>query len=773
MNSIRIKLDRIIAKGKLWIVVIVTLGILLLPCVVFFTSEHIIHFLSTDSVWNEGEMGGMLDSYESYINPSFDGTGTNPERGYKLLIAYLGAFLLNGLLVSLVVSWFQNRRERWEQGDLHYRKWEFGNYCVVIGGNEIVPDLVRQLLDKYHYDHILVMTNRDVPTLRKKMVSILGRKEPKIVLYFGERTSEEDLKLLQVQGAKEIYVIGEQLDINQTGSHHDVKNMECVQKMARILRNSPFAEKKKCRVMFEYQSSFSVFQFTDINDDISSVLDFRPFNYYEIWAQNVFVYPHLDVNAKQANYLPLEGIEPITGDSESTVHLIVVGMSRMGIAMGIEAAQIAHYPNFVKNKEKELRTRITFIDSEAKKEMRYLQGHYKELFAVSRWRYFEANDDNIYYHEKEDIPYDADDVSWHDPLCDPNSHSPYRNTDDYTLGKKLVDVDWEFIQGDLETPTIQRYISEATSRKDVRLTIAVCIPKDNTSFAASLYLPDDVYEDNNNVVQVLAYQPYGDAMCLSFMNRIEMTGNSESNRQNNFNQFAKLKAFGMMDSCYNINDQEKMELAADQLWIQYEKTYSGRVGGRKDLRKVLNNEEPLSAGKSLAANQWSNTYAAAHLWTKLRSINWDGKSAVNKEDRKILAELEHIRWNMEQLLLGFAPLRPEEQKRLYEKLDSAINVEVPDDELLQLLNNKKESIEKEQFKKLGEWLDAWKDFDEEREIMKANMSHLDICSVEILSKVDKEAIRYDEDLTSILPVIYSQITKDLDCNKNGTINKNI
>ena len=773
MNSIRIKLDRIIAKGKLWIVVIVTLGILLLPCIVYYTSEHIIQFLSTDSVWNEGEMGGMLDSYESYINPSFDGSGTNPERGYKLLIAYLGAFLLNGLLVSLVVSWFQNRREKWEQGDLHYRKGEFGNYCVVIGGNEIVPDLVRQLIDKYHYDHILVMTNRDVPTLRKKMVSTLGRQEPKTVLYFGERTSEEDLKLLHVQGAKEIYIIGEQLDINQTGSHHDVKNMECVQKIAGILRNSSCAEKKRCRVMFEYQSSFSVFQFTDINNDISSVLDFRPFNYYEVWAQNVFVYPNLDVNAKLAKYLPLEGKEPITGDSESTVHLIIIGMSRMGIAMGIEAAQIAHYPNFIKNKEKDLRTRITFIDSKAKKEMRYLQGHYKELFAVSRWRYLEASDDNIYYHEKGNLPYDAADVSWHDPICDQNSLSPYRNTDDYTLGKKLVDVDWEFIQGDLETPTIQRYISEATSRKNVRLTIAVCIPKDNTSFAASLYLPDKVYEDNNNVVQVLAYQPYGDAMCLSFMNRIEMTGNSESNRQNNFNQFAKLKAFGMMDSCYNINDQEKMELAADQLWIQYKKTYSGRVGGRKDLRKVLNNEEPLTAGKSLAANQWSNTYAAAHLWTKLRSINWDGKSAINKEDRKILAELEHIRWNMEQLLLGFAPLRPEEQKRLYEKLDSAVSVEVPDDELLQLLNNKKGPIEKEQFKKLCEWLDAWKDFDEEREIMKANMSHLDICSVEILSKVDKEAIKYDEDLTSILPVIYSQITNNLDYYKNGTINKNI
>ena len=57
MNSIRIKLDRIIAKGKLWIVVIVTLGILLLPCIVYYTSEHIIQFLSTDSVWNEGEMG--------------------------------------------------------------------------------------------------------------------------------------------------------------------------------------------------------------------------------------------------------------------------------------------------------------------------------------------------------------------------------------------------------------------------------------------------------------------------------------------------------------------------------------------------------------------------------------------------------------------------------------------------------------------------------------------------------------------------------------------
>lgn len=761
--------DRMIAKGNIKQFLLI---VLLLPLVFIVIGLLLKWLLSV--VWGTSEPlsivkeGLFWDTYENYINPNSHPDTSFSRRLYLLVSGIIGVFLLNGILVSAIVSWVEKRSERWKSGELRYnrKRWfqnsfALNNFVIVIGGNEIVPELVHQLVaDKSLY--VLIMTNRDVASLRKRIVSVIGGDEERVVIYHGERTFIDDLSHLQIERANSIYVIGEQLDIEQSGSHHDVKNMECVKLMAKILHEKVEMSKETlppfspilCRVMFEYQSSFSVFQFTDVDETISSVLKFKPFNYYETWAQNVLICPTLQPKAEHDAYLPLEGVSPITSESDDTVHLIVVGMSRMGIALGIEAAHIAHYPNFIENGE--CRTRITFIDSMAKKEMQYLQGHYKELFALSRWRFIEADEDNIYYNENGHIQYDD---SWHDPLKDENSHSPYRDSEDYTLGEKVVDVDWEFIQGDLEMPIVQCYIRDIAMKKNKRVTIAICFSKDNASFAASLYLPDEVYDDNNNVVQVLAYQPYGDAMCQSFKQRIEMKGCTTNNPRNNFNQFAKLKAFGMINSCYNISSQEKMEHAADQLWKQYEDTYKGRIGGRNSYREKLGMGVTLKAGKSLAASQWSNNYAAAHLWTKLRSINWDGKGNISDKDLATLAKLEHIRWNTEQLLLGYAPLRPEEQKSIKDKLEIANGVDVPDNELIQLSNLNKEELDPERYPKLKFWLEAWKHFDEEREVLKANMSHIDICSYEVLEIIDKEALKYDEDLTRILPLIYTNIIK--------------
>lgn len=770
--STRVLFDRSLAKGRFVFAILVAMGIMFIPLLVFLSHSLILNCLSINNLFIGDSLDNLMSTYEDYLNPSFDSFALDgPERGYKLLIAYLGAFLLNGILVSFVVSWIQNRRERWNKGDLHYGKKTLGRFCIIVGGNEMVPDLVGQLLEdkKRCLDYVLLMTNRNVEEFRKSIVSKLGKTEKKVVIYYGERTSETDLILLNAHRSREIYVIGEQLDIQQAGSHHDVKNMECVKLFADIFRRNPkyydeetktlIVEKKICRVMFEYQSTFSVFQFTDVNASISNVLDFRPFNYYETWAQKVLVSTTISPNEND-RYLPLEGVEPITTDSLDTVHLIVVGMSRMGIAMGVEAAHVAHYPNFICNKRNNLRTRITFIDTVAKQEMQYVQGHYKELFALSRWRYIEAGDDSIYYNEDDHSSYST----WKDPMSDEKSHSPYKDNIErnYTLGEKIVDVDWEFIQGNLEMPTVQRYIRDAAKRKNVRLSIAICFPKDNQSFASSLYLPDEVYEESNNVVQVLVYQPFGDAMCQCYMNRVEMVDGDTPVQNNGFNLFDKLKAFGMMNSCYDIKYQRMSEEAAEKLGFQYSNTNEGVIDQKNKYGKIFGIKSTLKAGKSLAAQQWSNTYASAHLWTKLRSIKWDGKSEFSDDDLSVLAQTEHIRWNMEQLLMGYAPLKQEEQQSFRNILK---NLDAPCDELKLLSDKEDKNIDPNQFPKVKKWLEAWKAFDERKAILKAEMSHLDICSCEELAKLDPEAFRYDMSLTRVLPEIYKEIKKiDVDDN---------
>ena len=147
------------------------------------------------------------------------------------------------------------------------------------------------------------------------------------------------------------------------------------------------------------------------------------------------------------------------------------------------------------------------------------------------------------------------------------------------------------------------------------------------------------------------------------------------------------------------------------------------------------------------------------MWTKLRSIAWDGHAKIEGEAQTLLAKLEHIRWNMEQLLLGYAPLRPNEQESIREIVKEAEKTERPTDELMKIDELTKESCDKTEFPKTVEWLKAWEKFDEEKEILKANMSHVDICSCEELLIIDREAFRYDEDLTSILPQIHNEIVK--------------
>lgn len=42
-----------------------------------------------------------------------------------------------------------------------------------------------------------------------------------------------------------------------------------------------------------------------------------------------------------------------------------------------------------------------------------------------------------------------------------------------------------------------------------------------------------------------------------------------------------------------------------------------------------------------------------------------------------------------------------------------------------------------------------------REVLKSNMSHVDICSYDRLQEVDSDAMIYDRELVRILPEIYN------------------
>ncbi len=710
--------------------------------------------------------------YYHFIDPGNQHMTTSQSgRGWSTLIAILGVFLLNGLLVSSIVGWVDSRKEKWLKGEVKYPSFlRRKRHYVIIGGNDMVAGIVQQIISKGKY--LLIQTSRDVEEFRRELFSTLTAEEQqRIIIYYGNRISKEDISHLGLCQTEEVYILGEDTRTDDIESYHDTMNMECLKLISdNIQETDRFNKDNKltCRVMFEYQTSFNILQVTDIDGE---KIDFKPFNYYETWAQNVLICQEFDYKNK-CIYLPLEGFDGIAANEDKFVHLVVVGMSRMGLAMAIEAAHLAHYPNFETNKK---RTRITFIDASMEQEKHFFMGRFKEMFAVVRYRDVTEVTKGVYN--------DFGTYRWLNPLEDEYCESPYKG--DY-LGKDFIDIEWEFLNGSVENPNIQQYIADAAANRNAKLTIAICLPENNRAIAAAAYLPDNVYT-SNSTLQVLVYQRLNDdLLCQINLNK---------------RYHAKLKAFGMTSLCYNTGLVELSESVARKVDEAYDKYAWGKTQTRyegdglidddydylsdnlysnqdvscddrkcikvecdewikrvepecaergqklryeqvksklKDFQKQLkkshsekNNHHAEIAGKAKSAKMWSNKYNVYSMWTKFRCmrIGPNGECSFHPEIHDFdqlmlnrLGKMEHNRWIVEQLLLRYRPLKEDEQAKA---------------QIADLYSSEKQ-----------------------KDIYKKEFAHLDICSNDKLAVIDYNVHELDKKLIEVLPAAYREYLEE-------------
>jgi len=580
-----------------------------------------------------------------------------------------------------------SRKERWQKGESRYKGLlNHRKHYVVIGGNAMVQSVVEQLLKRdtgLFRPYILIQTMRDVESFRRELFSTLTPgQQRRVIIYYGSMTSKVDVEELPLRKAEEVYVLGEDTRTDDIESYHDTMNMECLRLLnEKYAALSPSSSGSLiCRVMFEYQSTFSVFQFSDIE----RIVDFRPFNYYEMWAQKVLVNRELDRSklsaaAAKGGYLPLEGCERIDESSDRYVHLFVVGMSRMGIAMAIEAAHLAHYPNYEK---KNIRTKITFIDKNAKEEKDFLIGRFKELFSLSHWRYGDAEVDGLWIKE--------------------NEISGYGH-----LGGDFIDIEWEFINGGIEQSAVQDYML-SSAVPEALITVAVCLPEANAAHTAAMYLPKDFYA-SESLLQILVYNCHGDSIIRSLT--------TATVRHPYLN---KLKPFGRPERCFDSNFLTQSEIIGAAVGERYNEIKHGYIDPAKEGAGQVDKCVAYK-GKSLTASSWSNIYNGNMMWTKLRSVDYDENKGLTDGQKMLLSDVEHNRWNIEQLLMHFRPLTEKEQQEVIDRI---------------------------------------KDKDE----LKGEMAHLNICSNKRLlelSCVDVAARAYDEGLTGLLPEIYARVKEEL------------
>ena len=578
--------------------------------------------------------------YYHFIDPGNQHTAsTDQGRNWAALIAILGVFLLNGLLVSSIVGWVDKRKERWLNGEETYCGFlKRRKHYVIIGGSDMVVGIVKEIFKKEEKKHclpyILIQTSQDVEDFRRKLFSDLKTKEQKhIIIHYGNRNSESDIKQLHLKKATELYIIGEESRIDDMESYHDTMNMKCLdlvhEEVKKISHFKKIENENKetisdnrllCRFMFEYQTTFNVFQYSPISENIKKGINFKPFHYYEMWAQKVLVSKTLDKTTKY-EYLPLEGEKGIKKDDSDYVHLVVVGMTRMGTALATQTALMAHYPNFV---TKGIRTKITLIDENADKEKNFFIDRYDRLFTLSNWSYKEmdrgedGNDELKLVYEHKALSYEH-------------------------LGGDFLDIEWEFIQGTVAQLKLQQYIEDCAS-KTKKMTIAICKDEPSRCLAAALNLEWRIYE---KAMQVLVYNRYDDALIKQLQpvpleNEEEKYQNKEGKKSKIFSPFGnKLKAFGMASECYC----EEILRDSEYLVGEFENVYSG--GSRREPETLT--------------GYWSNVYASNTMWTKFRCV--EGMiEEIKAEDKEILAKVEHNRWVVEKLIMSFRHLSSEEQE---------------------------------------------------------------------------------------------------------------
>ena len=571
-----------------------------------------------DSLWN---------AYNHYIDTGNQATADLARRPLAFLTSFIGSIFLGCLLISTASNIIDRRVERCRNGLVRYK--QSGHY-VIIGADAMLPGLVKMLFSRNSKIQVVIQTSKNVDEVRKKLFSQLPHEyEKRIYFCYARRDSEEELRSICVDKAEEVYILGDSGELDDVEYYHDSLNVDCLNLIGKILKDVKRDEPLKCYMLMEYMSTYTVFQHADVSIDSLKRIELHPFNFYETWARKVFVLNKAANNlGEKLEYRPLDYI-PVTKDSDCFVHLVIVGMSRMGTALAMEAAHIAHYPNFLRDRSK--RTRITFIDSHASKCMNEFKQAYTHLFEVSHSRFIDTATGKTIEN-------------------DPNEKYSH-------LGRDFIDTEWQFVQGDIESAEVRELLTGWAEEPGALMTIAICLNLTHQSISTSMYLPDIIYKKD---IPILVQQRITSAIIETLAN-------------NNINKYRNLRPFGMLCECFSLENTllecaKRVNFIYNKINIYSDSNEEICEKITEDLTKDTDYKKDYEAQwetlkKDTFIKQWSNIYHACSLPTKIRSLgyaDWKEIKALTKEEIDTVARVEHNRWDVEELLLGYRAVHEDE-----------------------------------------------------------------------------------------------------------------
>ena len=306
------------------------------------------------------------------------------------------------------------------------------------------------------------------------------------------------------------------------------------------------------------------------------------------------------------------------------VHLVFVGTTNFAVAFAMEAAQILHFSNF--NRDKSLRTRITFIEKNADFE--------KDEFITRNHHFFEVQ--SYFYRDLSKETYDTKDIIGNKTYRE----YLYYNNDEHVLYKEkygykendanFLDVEFEFIKGDVFSYRVQEEIRRwAEDTEHQYLSIFLAQSNQRQNFALAMNMPDKVYD---NAVPIFIRQKRSDNF-VTDLRKADEKKNKDALKHYSVNKegvlkdtqrearYANIYPFGMNETAFSA-DERSLQRAklinylydtADYDSYQFKSIMALDAMSERQIW----DEADKAWSKLSVAHKWSNLYCAYTIRIKL------------------------------------------------------------------------------------------------------------------------------------------------------------
>lgn len=570
------------------------------------------------------------------------------------IIYIIGVIIFTGMIISVMTNMIERRVENHRGGHIHYL--ESGHY-IIMGYDDMVPSFINHIFTKDPTAYVLILTAAQVSVVTEKLRKTFSKQQmEQIIVNYGHRTTTDSYQDIHLESAEQIYIIG-----LRSLPAHDAINVECVDCICRYLEQKNCTQKpKRITCVFKDLDTYAAFKTSEIFGKVHDLgIEFVPYNFFTGWAKQVFVkrfYSDMDNLDMRYEYPAVFG-NGIGPKDQKYVHLVFVGTTNFAVAFAMEAAHVLHFPNF--NHNQDLKTRITFIDLNADKEKDEFMTRNRHFFEVQSYRYQdlsdESNDDSI----KTSLP------------------TVFEKNGDF------LDVEFEFIKGNIFSKRVQDEISRwANDKNHQYLSIFLAMENQRNNFVMGMNMPDEVYD---NEIPLFIRQDRSDNFVTNLReadskemeyNQIDKNGKLKSIKRTA--RYGHIYPFGMNETAYSADNKSiKRAKLINYLYntADYEKyQFQGMLVLSAipeetiwaDAEKIWNDK------KFSVALKWSNLYSSYSIRTKLAtlramrglSLNDTSKDTQPLSEKEVeeLAQVEHNRWNVEKLLMGYRKPRDYEDK---------------------------------------------------------------------------------------------------------------